>query len=221
MSVLDPENGKRAIAGFAFAVALFVAPASGTAQTPPSEAVAALPVEDVAPVAEDTVPAEAESFAVAPGAEGETANEEAAAAPASEADAENARAYCANVADAVADARYARQAQALMDLGKQIEERIKLLEDKRAEYENWLTRREDFLRKADESVVAIFTQMRPDAASQQMAAMAMEAAAAILVKLNPRIASAILNEMDPARAAMLTTTMAGLANPDDGEQTPG
>lgn len=142
-------------------------------------------------------------------------------APAASEQADNAEKYCTNIADAAADARFARQNAAIAELEKQIEERIKALEAKRAEYEDWLTRREDFLRKADESVVAIFTQMRPDAASEQMSVMNMEAAAAILVKLNPRIASAILNEMDPTKAAQLTTTMAGLARPSDEEKTPG
>ena len=69
---------------------------------------------------------------------------------------------------------------------------------------------EDFLAKADASVVAIYSQMRPDAASQQIAVMDPVAAAAILSKLNPRIASAILNEMNAQTAAMLTNVMAGL-----------
>ena len=134
---------------------------------------------------------------------------------------ENARAYCTNIADAAADARYALQAAALEDLETQVNARIDALEKKRAQYEEWLALREEFLRKADESIVAIFTQMRPDAASQQMSVMDLEAAAAILVKLNPRIASAILNEMDPMKAAQLTTTMAGLAKPSDEAKTSG
>lgn len=134
---------------------------------------------------------------------------------------DNARKYCTNIADAAADARYARQTAALKELETQIDERIVALEAKRAEYEEWLKRREDFLRKADESVVAIFTQMRPDAASQQMSLMPSEAAAAILVKLKPRIASAILAEMSPAKAAQLTGTMVGLARPSDEAKTPG
>lgn len=136
-------------------------------------------------------------------------------------DADNARQYCSNIADAAADARFVRQVRAIEDMEKEIDARIDALEAKRAEYEKWLTRREEFLRKADESVVAIFTQMRPDAAAEQMSAMAMEASAAILAKLKPRIASAILNEMDPAKAAMLTSTMVGLARETDEEQTPG
>ena len=73
-----------------------------------------------------------------------------------------------------------------------------------------MKRREEFLKKADESVVAIYSQMRPDAASLQIAAMDPDAAAAILAKLSPRIASATLNEMNPSAAAQLTNAMAGL-----------
>ncbi|MCF1503823.1 hypothetical protein L0F51_08625 [Afifella sp. H1R] len=134
---------------------------------------------------------------------------------------ENARQYCSNITDEATDARYARQVAALKKLEEDVNGRIEALEKKRAEYEEWLKRREDFLRKAEESVVAIFTQMRPDAASQQMAVMAPAAAAAILVKLKPRSASAILNEMEPIKAAQLTTTMAGLARASDEAKNPG
>jgi len=118
--------------------------------------------------------------------------------------------YCKNIANPAADARYSRQAEALAALEKKIDDRIAKLEAKRAEYEQWVKKREDFLAKADASVVAIYSQMRPDAASQQIAVMDPVAAAAILSKLNPRIASAILNEMNAQTAAMLTNVMAGL-----------
>ena len=108
----------------------------------------------------------------------------------------NADAYCRNIANKAADARYARQAESLAAMTKALDERIAALEAKRADYEKWVSRREDFLKRADESVVAIYSQMRPDAAAQQIAVMEQEAAAAILSKLQPRIASAILNEMD-------------------------
>jgi flagellar motility protein MotE (MotC chaperone) len=123
----------------------------------------------------------------------------------------NAAAYCKNIANQAADARYARQAESLAAMTKALEERIKALEDKRAEYETWVSRRKEFLDRADESVVAIYSQMRPDAAAQQIAVMDQEAAAAILSKLQPRTASAILNEMEPTTAARLTNVMAGIS----------
>lgn len=129
--------------------------------------------------------------------------------------------YCTNIADAAADARFAWQKQTLAALEKEIEERIKLLEQKRAEYEKWLQRRNEFLAKADESVVAIYSRMRPDAAALQLANMHDETAAAIIAKLNPRSASAVLNEMEPARAAQLTNMIADKPKPAQEDEKSG
>ncbi len=140
------------------------------------------------------------------------AADEASAADSSGA---NAAAYCKNIANQAADARYARQAESLAAMTKALDDRIAALEAKRADYEKWVGRREDLLKRADESVVAIYSQMRPDAAAQQIAVMQQEAAAAILSKLQPRTASAILNEMDPTVAATLTNVMAGTSAADN------
>ncbi|WP_237355230.1 MotE family protein [Xanthobacter sp. YC-JY1] len=134
------------------------------------------------------------------------------AAPAPDAAAgENAALYCRNIADAAADARFTRQQAALAAMEKEIEARLAQLEAKRAEYQDWLARREAFLKKADESLIAVVSQMRPDAAAAQLAAMNEDMAAAVLARLSPRVASAILNESEPARAARLTSTMVGMA----------
>jgi flagellar motility protein MotE (MotC chaperone) len=146
--------------------------------------------------AEDAKPAKAVVAAPAPAK---------AAAPE-----DNASLYCKNIANVAADARYARQADSLAAMTDELNKRVDALEKKRAEYEEWVKRRQDFLKKADESVVAIYSQMRPDAAAQQIAVMDEEAAAAILSKVSPRVASAILNEMDAGAAAHLTSVMAGL-----------
>ncbi|HQS09369.1 MAG TPA: MotE family protein [Xanthobacteraceae bacterium] len=133
---------------------------------------------------------------------------EVAAADASRED--NAIQYCRSIVNAASDARFARQKEALATMEKDIEARIAALEAKRAEYQDWLQRREVFLKKADDSLISVISQMRPDAASAQISAMGEEAAAAVLAKLTPRVASAILNEMDPPRAARLTSIMVGL-----------
>ena len=96
-------------------------------------------------------------------------------------------------------------------------ERIAELEAKRAEYEQWLKLREDFLKKAEDNVVEIYSRMNPDAAAQQIASMADDTAAAVLAKLRVRSASAILNEMEPARGAHLADTLAGMRRADDGK----
>ncbi|WP_244479746.1 MotE family protein [Methylobacterium sp. Leaf111] len=130
-------------------------------------------------------------------------------------------AYCASIADAAADARFAWQKEQLATLERQVEERIAALEAKRAEYETWLARRDAFLAKADEGVVAIYTKMRADAAALQLANMPDEGAAAILTKLNARNASAILSEMEAARAAQLARMMTEMGKTGAGKTEPG
>lgn len=115
--------------------------------------------------------------------------------------------YCTNIADAASDARFALQKQALADMEKEIEGRLRVLEAKRAEYEEWLRRRNEVLEKADETIVMIYSRMRPDAAALQLTNMDEEIAAAVIAKLNPRAASAVLNEMDPGRAAQLANVI--------------
>ncbi|MGY2047709.1 MotE family protein [Methylobacterium sp. JK268] len=128
--------------------------------------------------------------------------------------------YCAGIIDAAADARFAWQKQSLETLQKQVDERIAKLEAKRAEYEEWLRRRDAFLAKADETVVGIYMKMRPDAAALQLANMPAEAAAAILTKLNARAASTILAEMEASRAAQLARLMTDASKkPKDDEKS--
>jgi len=119
--------------------------------------------------------------------------------------------FCSNIADAARDRRYALQAAQLKQLQNEVDERIKALEEKRAEYENWLKRREVFLARAEEGVVKIYAGMKPDAAAERLAIVNSELAAAILMKLDPRKASVILNEMDQKAAAALTGIMASAA----------
>jgi flagellar motility protein MotE (MotC chaperone) len=120
-----------------------------------------------------------------------------------------ARGYCANIAGTAAEARIALQKAKLAEAEKAIGYRITALETKTAEYKAWVERRDQFLKRATAALVKIYTQMEPDAASLQLAAMDEETAAALLVKLEPQNASAILNEMAPEKAARLTATIAG------------
>ncbi len=123
---------------------------------------------------------------------------------------EEARQYCVNIRDVAADARYAWQKSTLEALDKRVAERIAALEEKRAEYESWLKKREDFLAAARDDIVAIYAKMRPEAAASQLTALDDEMAAAVLARLNARSSSAILNEMDPARASQLASALAGM-----------
>ncbi len=119
--------------------------------------------------------------------------------------------YCANIANPAAEARFAWQKQALAEIERQLGERITLLETKAAELQKWVTRRDEFVDKARQSLVLIYSRMRPDAAAAQLMAMDEETASAVLLKLEPRTASLILNEMEPAQAARLTAIIGGAA----------
>jgi len=119
--------------------------------------------------------------------------------------------FCSNIADAARDRRYALQAEELKQLQAQVDSRLKALEEKRAEYETWLKRREVFLARAEEGVVKIYADMKPDAAAERLAVVNTDLAAAILMKLDSRKAGVILNEMDAKAAAVLTGIMASAA----------
>ncbi|WP_164548769.1 MULTISPECIES: MotE family protein [Mesorhizobium] len=119
--------------------------------------------------------------------------------------------FCSNIADAARDRRYALQAEELKQLQAGIDERMKALDAKKAEYETWLKRREVFLARAEDGVVQIYAGMKPDAAAERLAIVNADLAAAILMKLDSRKASVILNEMDQKAAATLTGIMASAA----------
>lgn len=122
-----------------------------------------------------------------------------------------AQQYCFNIADAAKDARYAWQKKTLADIELELNKRIALLDERTAEYQKWLARRDEFIRNAEDNVVKIYAGMKVDAAAIQLALMNEESAAAVLAKLSTRNASAILNEMEPAKAAKLTMIITGAA----------
>jgi len=119
--------------------------------------------------------------------------------------------YCVNIADQAADARFAWQAKTINELEQEIDKRLAELEVKRAEYQEWSRQREESLAKASDHIVSIYAKMRADAAALQLAVLDDQIASAVLVKLNARTASAILNEMEPGRAAQLTRAMVDAA----------
>jgi flagellar motility protein MotE (MotC chaperone) len=119
--------------------------------------------------------------------------------------------YCFNTADIAADARFAWQAKKIEDMEGELAKRLALLESKTEELKNWLARRDEFSKRAQEKLVGFYTRMRPDAAALQLAAMEEETAAALLTKLETKAASAVMSEMDPARAARIASIISGAA----------
>lgn len=112
--------------------------------------------------------------------------------------------FCTNIADDAKDLRYAKRASELLALQSEVEERIAILEEKNREFEAWIARRNEFQRKAQDSLVEIYAKMRPDAAAARLEILGTDLAAVILMKLSPRQAGVILNEMDAQKAALVT-----------------
>ena len=115
------------------------------------------------------------------------------------------KAFCANIADAARDQRYLLQKEELTKLQNDVNERIALLEQRKAEYEDWLKKREQFLKTADAGLIAIYKTMKPDAAAGQLELVNPYVASAILMKLAPRQSAQILTEMKSEKAAELTS----------------
>lgn len=118
--------------------------------------------------------------------------------------------YCQNTADATAEARIAWQTWKLLALKDSLQQQLEALEKKRAEFQEWVERRNKILAAVEDHVVSIYGRMRPDAAAQQLATVDQDIAVAVLSKLKSREAGAILNEMEPARAAQIAQSMASL-----------
>ena len=64
-------------------------------------------------------------------------------------------------------------------------------------------------------MVKIYAGMKPDAAAERLAVLDVNLAAGILMKIEPRKAGVILNEMDSKAAALLTGIMAKAARKID------
>ncbi|MCY0093516.1 MotE family protein [Hoeflea ulvae] len=127
------------------------------------------------------------------------------------------RSFCGNIADAARDQRYLIQKKELEELQAGVDERILRLDERSIKYKEWLEKREEFMRVAESQLVDIYKNMRPDAAAEQLEIIAPQVSAAIIMKLSPRLASQILNEMDSKMAAGLAGIIASAAAPDQPE----
>jgi len=116
--------------------------------------------------------------------------------------------FCQNIDDVAADAHFELRRRELETLRTQVDERIKILEQKRQEYEVWLKKRDDFLAKTQDSFVDIISKMKPDAASAQLALVDDMTVAGLMLKLKPATASTIMNELPAEKAANITHILA-------------
>ena len=117
--------------------------------------------------------------------------------------------YCASVAPTIAEARIAWQTKRLSELDAQVKQRIADLEKVEASAREWIDKRDAQLKAASADLVAIYAKMQPENAARQISSMDDRMAAAILGKLKPAAAGAILDEMEAERASRLAGMMAG------------
>ncbi|MBV8103582.1 MAG: MotE family protein [Hyphomicrobiales bacterium] len=117
--------------------------------------------------------------------------------------------YCANVAPSIVEARIAWQTKRLSELDAQVKQRISDLEKAEATAREWIAKREELMKAASDALVAIYAKMQPENAARQISTMDDRMAAAILGKLKPTVAGAILDEMEAERASRLAGMIAG------------
>ena len=122
--------------------------------------------------------------------------------------------FCTSIADPARDQRYLLQKQELEKLQADVDQRIAVLEQRRAEYEDWLTQRNAFMKQAEGNLVEIYKTMKADAAAPQLQEVNPLLAAAIIMKLPARQSSLILSEMEAEKAAMVAAIMSSAADPN-------
>jgi len=120
--------------------------------------------------------------------------------------------FCANAAPSIAEARVAWESKQLSELDAQVKQRLADLEKAEASIQDWAAKRDAMLKSASDDLVAIYAKMQPETAATQIAAMDDSMAAAILGKLKPGAAGAILNEMEAERASRLAAFLSGAAS---------
>jgi flagellar motility protein MotE (MotC chaperone) len=117
--------------------------------------------------------------------------------------------FCANVAPSITEARIAWQTKRLTEIDEEVKQRLDELEKTEASLKEWIAKREAMLKTANDDLVAIYAKMQPETAAVQISAMDDPMAAAILSKLKPGAAGAILNEMEAERASKIASFISG------------
>ncbi|WP_112942773.1 MULTISPECIES: MotE family protein [unclassified Rhizobium] len=127
---------------------------------------------------------------------------------------EEIKQFCSNIAEPARDQRYLLQKQELDKLRADVDSRMAEMTKRRDEYQDWLKRRNDFLKQAEAGLTDIYKKMKPDAAAQQLQEVKIEVAAAVIMRLNATQSSLILNEMDPQKAAVIANIIASASDPN-------
>lgn len=120
--------------------------------------------------------------------------------------------YCGTVVRVAASAKIAAQEAKLRELEKLARQRGDELDMKRRELEAAIAKYESLLNKATETLVLVYSKMKPDAAAAQFAVLEDDVAVALLVRLNPKASSQILSEMAASRSAGLIKKLAEVSS---------
>ncbi len=132
------------------------------------------------------------------------------AKPGAEKSAENEIArYCGAVAPSAAEARLAWQVKRLAEMETRVRQALDDLGKREDEAREWVQKREQMTKSANEDVVGIYAKMPAESAAAQLSTMDDAVAVAVLMKLKPQAAAGILNEMDPDRAGHLAAMISG------------
>lgn len=122
-----------------------------------------------------------------------------------------AQQFCSNIGPVANDARAAWQRRTLADLEKEIAERVARLEEKIAEHNDWLSKRQEFAASVSSTLVQVFVRMKPEAAALQLSEMDDNLAAALVMKIDPKIAASILAEVPAAKGAQISRLLLAAA----------
>jgi flagellar motility protein MotE (MotC chaperone) len=116
--------------------------------------------------------------------------------------------YCEAIRTLAASEQNTREKAEMQRLSAELESRTTDLERKLADIKGWVAKRDAFVSRAQDSVVQIYSKMLPEAAAVQLAVIAEDTAAAVLLRLEAKRASALMSEMEPAKAARLASLLA-------------
>lgn len=122
------------------------------------------------------------------------------------------RKYCFGNANMIMNGRIVWQKQQLKTMSVKLAKQVKLLEKKILLLKKLKTSLKKDRASASAKVVDIFSRMRPDAAALQLSAMPVNKAKRILLALQAKKSSLILNEMTPNKAARLAELLMPRAN---------
>ncbi|MDA8870313.1 MotE family protein [Rhizobiaceae bacterium] len=121
--------------------------------------------------------------------------------------------FCGSIQEPARERRYALLKAQIKALERAMRVRAEALDAKRVETEAWLEKRDAFTARAEDTLVDIYSRMRPDAAAERLELVSETLAAAIVMKLKPKDAGLLLNEMSPEKAASISAIISASGRP--------